>query len=98
MNQSPDIGQIPGGGISDKSLINKNCHNSKTSNDIDMKFGPVARTDKRNTATSKGFDNDVMSASFNVTGQFGIIQKVDYESMVFNIYIFINSNFLSYKN
>ena len=27
--------------ISSQSLIKKNCHNSRTSNDIDMKLGPV---------------------------------------------------------
>ena len=36
-----------------ESLIKKNRHNSRTSNDIDMKFGPVTQRDKRNTATSK---------------------------------------------
>ena len=29
-----------------KSLINKDCQNSETSNDIDMKLGPVAKLDK----------------------------------------------------
>ena len=32
-----------------KSLINKDYHNSKTSDDIDMKLGPLAKLDKRNT-------------------------------------------------
>ena len=37
------------GGISDfrisgKSLINKNCHNSRTSDDFDMKLGSVIKT------------------------------------------------------
>ena len=56
--QSPDIGQNSDGGVSDfrisvQSLINKNCHNYRTSNDIDMKLGPVTELDKRNKATSK---------------------------------------------
>ena len=34
-------------------FINENCHNSTTSDDIDMKFGPVTKFDKRNMATSK---------------------------------------------
>ena len=56
--QSPDIGQNPDGGISDfwisgQSLIKKFCHNSRTSDDIDMKFGPVTKLDKRNKTTSK---------------------------------------------
>ena len=36
-----------------KSLTNRKCHNSRTSNDIDVKLGPVTKIDKRNTATSK---------------------------------------------
>ena len=56
--QSPDIGQNSDGGISDfrisgQSLIKENCHNSKTSDDIDMKLGPVTKLDKRNKTTSK---------------------------------------------
>ena len=56
--QSLGTGQNPDGGISDFrisgiSLINKNCHNSRTRNDINMKLGPVTKLDKRNTATSK---------------------------------------------
>ena len=41
--QPPDIGQNSDGGISDfrisgQSLIKGNCHNSRTSDDIDMKL------------------------------------------------------------
>ena len=36
-----------------KSLINHNCHNSKTSYDIYMKLGPVTNLARRNTTTSK---------------------------------------------
>ena len=55
--QSSDIGQNSGRGISHflifgQSLINKNCHNSRTSNDIDMKLGQVTKLDKRNRARS----------------------------------------------
>ena len=44
--QSPDIGQNSDGGISDfqisgQSLIKENCHNYRTSDNIDMKLGPV---------------------------------------------------------
>ena len=51
-SQSPDIGQNSYGGISDsqisgQSLIKENCHNSRTSDDIDMKLGPVTKLDKR---------------------------------------------------
>ena len=40
MGQSSERG-ISDFRIADQSLINKNCHNFKTSNDIDMKFGPI---------------------------------------------------------
>ena len=63
--QSPDTGQNSDKDISDfrisaQSLIKENCHNSRTSDDIDMEFGPVTKLDKRNKATSKKFDDDVM--------------------------------------
>ena len=56
--QSPDIGQNSDEGISDfrisgQSLIKVNCHNSRTSDGIDMKLGPVTKLDKRNKTTSK---------------------------------------------
>ena len=42
--------------ISDQFLIKGNCHNSTTTDDIDMKLGPVTELDKRNKTTSKTFD------------------------------------------
>ena len=50
--QCLDIGQNPDGGISDfrisgQSFIKENCHNSRTSDDIDMKLGPVTKLDKK---------------------------------------------------
>ena len=58
LTQPRDIGQNSDGGISDfrisgQSFINENCHNSRTSDDIDMKLGPVTKNDKRKTATSR---------------------------------------------
>ena len=47
--------------ISGQSRIKENCHNSRTSDDIDMKLGPVIKLGKRNKATSKKFDVEVMS-------------------------------------
>ena len=35
----------------DQSLIKENCHNSRTSDEIDMKLGPVTKLDKRNKKT-----------------------------------------------
>ena len=53
--------------ISGQSFINENCHNSTTSQDIDMKLGPVTKLDKRNMSTLKNFDDGVMSANCDVT-------------------------------
>ena len=85
-HQSPDVGQNSDGGISDfrisgQSLIKENCHNSRTSDDIDMKLGPVTKLDKRNKTTSKKFDVDVMSENcdviviFRIFGQFGAVRR-----------------------
>ena len=93
--QSPDIVQNSDGGISNfgisgQSLINKNCHNSRTSNHIDMKLGPVTKLNKRNTTTSKRLHNDVILINcdviiiFWIYGQFGAIRKPDSGRMVCN--------------
>ena len=64
--------------ISGQSLIKENCHNSRTSDDIDMKRRPVTKLENRNKTTPKNCD-DVMSANFDVIvispifGQFGAI-------------------------
>ena len=81
MPQSSDIGQKSDEGISDfrisgQSLIKENCYNSRTSDDIDMKLGPVTKFDKRNKTTSKKIVDDVMSENcdvkviFQIFGQF----------------------------
>ena len=86
--QSPDIGQNLDGGISDfrisgQSFIKGNFHNSRTSDDIDMKLGPVAKLDKKNKTTSKNFGNDVITSNcyviviFPIYCQFGAIRKPD---------------------
>ena len=41
--------------------MKENCHNSKTSDDVDMKLGPVSKLDERNKKKSRKFDSDVMS-------------------------------------
>ena len=93
--QSSDIvqnsdGGISNFGISDQSLINKNCHNSRTSNHIDMKLGPLTKLNKRNTTTSKKLRNDVTLINcdviiiFWIYGQFGAIRKPDSGRMVCN--------------
>ena len=63
----------------------------------------VTKLDKRNKTASRKFDNDVVSANcdviiiFPIYGQFGAIRKPDSRHIVCKTYIFINSNFLSYK-
>ena len=84
--------------------LKENCHNSGTSNDIDMKLGPVTKVDKKNTVTSKNIDDGVMSTNygviviFSIYNQFGAIRKPDSELMVSKTYMFIKSNLLSYEN
>ena len=69
-----------------------------------MKLGPVTKIDKRNKITSKALNDDIMSTNcdviviFPIYGQFGAILKPDSGRIVCKIYIFINSNFLCYKN
>ena len=59
--RSPDIGQNSDRGISDfqisgQSLTKVNCHNFRTSDDINIKLGPVTKSDKRNKTTSRQLD------------------------------------------
>ena len=69
-----------------------------------MKLGPVTTPDKRNKATSKTFDVDVMSGNFDVIiifrifGQFGAVRRPDSGHRVYKSYVFSNSNLLSYKS
>ena len=46
--------------------LQKNCQNSRTSYDIDIKLGPVITLDKRNTAKSEKLDDDVLSTNDDV--------------------------------
>ena len=60
LSQSPDIGQNSEEGIYDfrisgQSLINENCCNCRTSNDIDMKLGPVTNLGKRTRQRQKNW-------------------------------------------
>ena len=45
--------------------MNENCHNSRKSNDLDMKLGLVMKLDTTNMASLKKIDNDIMSANCN---------------------------------
>ena len=110
MPQSPDIEQNSDEAISDfqnsdQSLIKVNYHNPRTSDDIEIKLGPVTKLENRNKMTSKKkkIDDDAMLANsdvkvvFSIHGQFGSIQKPDFGCIVCKTYILINSNILFYK-
>ena len=91
--QSLDIGKNSDGRISDlwisgQSLMKVNCRNSRTSDVIDIKFGPVTKLDKRNNTASKIFDNDVLPANYDVIIIFQTYDQFE---------AFINSHILSYK-
>ena len=110
-SQSPNIIQNSDGAISDfrisgQSFINENCHNSRTSNNMDMKLGPLTKLDqkKNNTATSKKIDDDIMEANFDVTyfflicGQFAAIWNPNIGAWSIKLTSFIKNSLLSYKN
>ena len=66
-------------GISGKSFVKENCHNSSNSDGIDMKLEPVTKPDKKNKTMLKRFDDDAISANceviviFPIYGKFGAI-------------------------
>ena len=107
--QSPDIGQNSDGDISDfrisgQSLSKVNCHNSRTSNDVDKKLGSVTKLTRETKQRQKNLTMSVMSANcdvvviFPIYGQSGAIRKLDSGGIVCKTYISINSNLLSYKD
>ena len=52
--------------ISGQSLTKENCHNFRTSNDIDKKLGPLTKLDKRKKATPKKVVDDVIPKNCDV--------------------------------
>ena len=86
MGPNADIG-ISDLRVSGQSFINKSCHNSRNSHDIDMELGLITKIGKSNTATSKKND-DVMLTNcdvivfFPIYCQFEAIQKRDSGRMV----------------
>ena len=56
-------------------LMKENCHNSRTSHDTDMKLGPVAKFARRNTVALKKFEDDSISANFDVIFIFSIYDQ-----------------------
>ena len=83
--------------------MNENCHNSRTSHDIDMKLGPLTKAEKSNTATSKKMDNDVMAEDFDVFAFFTIyghtvtIRKRDSGPMVYKFSLTVTCYFTKLK-
>ena len=80
--QSPYIGGNSDGGISEfriscQSIINKNCPNPRTSNNIDMKLGPVTKLYMRNTKSLKKIGNDVISINCDVIVIFTIYGQLE---------------------
>ena len=72
--QSSDNRQNSDGGISNfeisgQSFIKENCHNSRTSDDTDMKLGPKVKLDKRKKTTAKHFDDHVRLVNRNVSNR-----------------------------
>ena len=66
-----------------------------------MKLGVVTKLDKRNKATSKKFEDNILSrncdviAVFPLYGQSGAIRKLYSGRIICKTYVFINSNILS---
>ena len=106
--ESPDIGQNFNGGVSDfqisgQPFIEENCHNSRTSNDFDVKLGPVTKLEKKTRQYKKSLTSRYIGICeviviFRIYGQFGAVRKSESGGIVCKTYIFINSNLLSYKN
>ena len=81
MPQSPNIGQNSHGDISDfwifgQSLKKENCHNSRISNNIDIKLISLTKLDKGNMTTSK-FDNGVISVNCDVNSVFQFMDNLE---------------------
>ena len=96
MPESPDVGQNSNWGISyfrisGKLRINQNSPNSRISNGIDVKRGPVIKLDKRNTATTKKLTDDTISKNIAVIAQLGAIRKMDSKRVVCKTYIYLHS-------
>ena len=91
MLQYPDIGENSGGGnfgFIVKSLINKDCHNSRTSDDIDMKLVLLAKLDKRNTSCKETM---TLLFFFSIYDQFGTIQRLDCRCIVHYSSVFMSN-------
>ena len=78
MPQSSHIWQNSDKGIFDfnisaQSLLKQNCHNTRTSDDINMKLGPVTELDKKNKMKSKKL---TMRSSWQIVTSLSIFQLI----------------------
>ena len=103
--QSLDIGQNSKRGVfHGQSLVKENCQNSRTSDNIVLKFTPLTKFEKRYKTTSK--KGQCRHAGklwffiviFPIFNQFRVIWKPDSGHLVCKLYTFINNNLLSYEN
>ena len=89
--------------VSDQSLIKENCHNSRASNDADMKLGPVTNLTRKKWQRQKKKDDDIISANcdatviFPIYVQFGAIGRpnsgcMTYKKLTFSLIVTFNSN------
>ena len=83
--------------ISCQSLIKENCHNSRTSNVIDIKLRPVIHLTREAKQRQKFLlimlTNCDVIVIFPIYGQFGAIWKPDSGHIVCKAYIFIKVTF-----
>ena len=68
---SPDIGNNSDSSISNfritgQSLLNENCQDFRTSNDIDQQLGPVLNLTSKTRQRQKILNNDVISINCGV--------------------------------
>ena len=69
--------RFPNSGFLFQSLLKKICHDSRTSNDIDMKLGPITKLYKRNMEASKKFEDDIMSKNCDVLSFFWFMGNLE---------------------
>ena len=60
-----------------------------------MKLEPVIKLDKRNTAASKKFNDDLLLANYDVIAFFQVMANLQPSDKTYSLY---NNNLLSYKN
>ena len=72
--------------------MNKNCHNSRTSDDIEMKLWPVNKINKKKKPESKTFEYNIIPENcdiiviFPIYDQFGATHKPDSVRIVCKTY------------